>query len=419
MSDNQEIILSVRPFQGLKEMPDGTVVKTFAKTEVEVPIVAAMWAPRQTDPRLSNIPARLEKDPYKYANARGSVSSKPNGKQSKSSKSASSKVANSDESLSEVLLTPVEDTSGEKTHWAAPYEDFSVLPGYEKQNGNASTVNGSSVKDVMNGSKRGKKSKRKKRQENASVEDILPLSPSHDEAWLPLDDTEVPTKKLEAWVTPRSTNTSFGTATENSSQPSSSSVSQYGLESDPTAGLPDEIRVVNATGRKWWEQPPKPDSSSSRSFSTASLTRAGVRKPTMFQNSFHKLQTSRSTRSFATGTFRTRAVVTLGVAAATFFFAPLTEAALFELNTRQLPVLSHNLNGIASSIDVRGGDQDLFGEVRDNERSRSPPPLEFDHGTTTLSFTFQGGAIVAVDSRASQGNFVGSKTVQKVLPINS
>jgi hypothetical protein len=50
---------------------------------------------------------------------------------------------------------------------------------------------------------------------------------------------------------------------------------------------------------------------------------------------------------------------------------------------------------------------------------KDAPPLEFAHGTTTLSFVFQGGIIAAVDSRASMGSFVGSKTTQKVLPINS
>ena len=47
------------------------------------------------------------------------------------------------------------------------------------------------------------------------------------------------------------------------------------------------------------------------------------------------------------------------------------------------------------------------------------PPLEFAHGTTTLSFTFDGGIVAAVDSRASIGAFVGSKTTQKVLPITN
>jgi 20S proteasome subunit beta 5 len=55
----------------------------------------------------------------------------------------------------------------------------------------------------------------------------------------------------------------------------------------------------------------------------------------------------------------------------------------------------------------------------DEKRSLGTPPLLFEHGTTTLSFIFQDGIIVAVDSRATLGNFVGSKTVQKVLPINS
>ena len=50
---------------------------------------------------------------------------------------------------------------------------------------------------------------------------------------------------------------------------------------------------------------------------------------------------------------------------------------------------------------------------------RPTPPIEFAHGTTTLSFSFQGGIVAAVDSRATLGSFVGSKTTQKVLPINS
>lgn len=53
------------------------------------------------------------------------------------------------------------------------------------------------------------------------------------------------------------------------------------------------------------------------------------------------------------------------------------------------------------------------------QANSSPPPLEFAHGTTTVSFIFQGGIVAAVDSRASLGSFVGSKTVQKVLPVNT
>lgn len=33
--------------------------------------------------------------------------------------------------------------------------------------------------------------------------------------------------------------------------------------------------------------------------------------------------------------------------------------------------------------------------------------IEMAHGTTTLAFKFQHGVIVAVDSRASAGNYIG------------
>ena len=45
--------------------------------------------------------------------------------------------------------------------------------------------------------------------------------------------------------------------------------------------------------------------------------------------------------------------------------------------------------------------------------------MNFNKGTTTLAFKFQGGVIVAVDSRASQGNFDASETVRKVIEINN
>jgi len=45
-------------------------------------------------------------------------------------------------------------------------------------------------------------------------------------------------------------------------------------------------------------------------------------------------------------------------------------------------------------------------------------PIKMLHGTTTLAFTFQGGIVVAVDSRATQGNYIASQSVQKVIKIN-
>lgn len=52
-----------------------------------------------------------------------------------------------------------------------------------------------------------------------------------------------------------------------------------------------------------------------------------------------------------------------------------------------------------------------YADTKDKGRS-------FDKGTTCLAFIFQGGVLVSVDSRASQGPYVGSQSVQKVIEIN-
>jgi len=43
----------------------------------------------------------------------------------------------------------------------------------------------------------------------------------------------------------------------------------------------------------------------------------------------------------------------------------------------------------------------------------------YSHGTTTLAFVFKLGVLVAVDSRASMGSYIGSGTVKKVIPISN
>ncbi|RIB09803.1 proteasome component PRE2 [Gigaspora rosea] len=53
-----------------------------------------------------------------------------------------------------------------------------------------------------------------------------------------------------------------------------------------------------------------------------------------------------------------------------------------------------------------------------DEKSDSECRIKIEHGTTTLAFKFQGGIIVAVDSRASAGNYIASQTVKKVIEIN-
>jgi len=48
----------------------------------------------------------------------------------------------------------------------------------------------------------------------------------------------------------------------------------------------------------------------------------------------------------------------------------------------------------------------------------APGLMDFKKGTTTLGFVFDGGIIIAVDSRASMGSYISSQTVRKVIEIN-
>jgi len=44
--------------------------------------------------------------------------------------------------------------------------------------------------------------------------------------------------------------------------------------------------------------------------------------------------------------------------------------------------------------------------------------INFLHGTTTLAFKYQGGIVIAVDSRATGGMYIFSGNVKKIIPIN-
>jgi 20S proteasome subunit beta 5 len=46
------------------------------------------------------------------------------------------------------------------------------------------------------------------------------------------------------------------------------------------------------------------------------------------------------------------------------------------------------------------------------------PDIKFNHGTTTLGFIFDHGVLLAVDSRASMGSYIGSGSVKKVIEIS-
>lgn len=44
--------------------------------------------------------------------------------------------------------------------------------------------------------------------------------------------------------------------------------------------------------------------------------------------------------------------------------------------------------------------------------------IKYKKGTTTLAFKYKGGICVAVDSRATGGSYIASKTVMKVIKMN-
>ncbi|CAM9348294.1 unnamed protein product [Choristocarpus tenellus] len=78
------------------------------------------------------------------------------------------------------------------------------------------------------------------------------------------------------------------------------------------------------------------------------------------------------------------------------------------------------------STDVHSGG--IFGSMLSQTLSNSndphsvvapgAEPLRLSHGTTTVAMVFDGGIIAAVDSRASMGSFVGSRTTMKVIPVS-
>lgn len=59
-----------------------------------------------------------------------------------------------------------------------------------------------------------------------------------------------------------------------------------------------------------------------------------------------------------------------------------------------------------------------FLRAHTDDASNPDCKIKIAHGTTTLAFRFQGGIVVAVDSRATAGNWVASQTVNKVIRIN-
>jgi len=73
-----------------------------------------------------------------------------------------------------------------------------------------------------------------------------------------------------------------------------------------------------------------------------------------------------------------------------------------------------------NDISVRYKPKFNFLTYEDKYQSKLPLSLSSlqYHGTTTLAYIYNNSIIVAIDSRASVGNYVGSRTVKKIFPIS-
>lgn len=166
--------------------------------------------------------------------------------------------------------------------------------------------------------------------------------------------------------------------------------------------------------------------SSSRTFSTSALHRGrmqpGCIRHCTFQMSSCKFATVSKPKLRLGGSIRVQAATALVCATmallipsskGTYMFASSTDMHCHRSDDMTAPLFLHSIRGGDISDGSIGEENYPSGHV-----APTTPPIEFAHGTTTLSFKFHGGIIAAVDSRASIGSFVGSKTTQKVLPVS-
>jgi 20S proteasome subunit beta 5 len=389
--EDQAVTLSVRPMEGLATTKDGMKVKSYAKFEVEIPLISTFWVPSQPDPRLAGIPSRLEKDAFELAKPLHKVASShrnnalttagkrgpKRGKLLPSTTASSSLLLNRSQEGSNILNST--DT---------------LLPDYDD---GANKISGEGTHAAAISSVGG---------------------PKHAAR---LSSTSHPSKSNS-----RSIHTSPFTASSE-------------ISTDEQDFLLDAKAIASKAVRANGQQPStsaSPWNSPARGFSTASYSPHSNTSTRGFSSMAHHQQASRQPVGRVPATMMrggsTRgSFLKAGVAAAAFFLgstcatgtiSPWTGikptgrlSFLIKPGGNSVMIVPDSGSSIADLLRVRGGDL----EETEEAHSKKVPPLEFAHGTTTISFIFQGGIVAAVDSRASLGSFVGSKTTQKVLPVNS
>jgi 20S proteasome subunit beta 5 len=389
---DQAFTLSVRPLQGLVTTADGKAAKSYARFEIEVPLISILWGPSQLDSRLMGIPSRLEKNAYEVAMAPTNNDIGSDGRSGKIHKKGAPKRR-------KLFPAKPQSIKGSVLQKQQHLDVSNDLP-------KVTAAYYSSVQSGCNGLRGGGLNLPSRQQP-------VPFFPNS--SFRP-DGKVFSSLSSSAWT---------------QLQRRFSSPSLFPFENPATAATTLHP-CSNPFYSRWSSRPVPPLSLNS--------ARAGGRL-------------RRATTVYNPGSgFRSR-VVAAGLTLATLLWIPTTKAATTDSvvaipnpwtqprspDEGQIPwrgwvpvdLLLHDQQPrsphpqVSPVIDLRGGDileglgTSLYPSAHPSLSPSSTPPLEFAHGTTTLAFAFKGGIIAAVDSRASLGNFVGSKTTQKVLPIST
>ena len=410
--EGQRLTLTVRPVKGIVKTEDGSTAKTFADFSIEVPYISALWKPSKADHRFSELPPQLEADAYELAVPLHRAVISESGSLVKREKlfPARSIPSGSGESSAERGLANSKQSDS----------TFFEKSGSQMQQ--ADKLNHiSNTKEPLK-----------------TMSNVNPASGARKPLF--------PPRKSPEMEGPVGSISSFNTE-EAHLQPVESVGFVGGMRkpllpekksakaTDNAGDVTDSVGLVS--GMRKSLLPDKKASISKRGFATfapdfrrylphessfASIGGANAANQGLLVKANH----SRKPRALVKASSSPRGrILAAGVVGAGFLFGAANGAADSSLITgRNIPAPSFvrpkksKFYVLDSVGKLRGGDVE-YDDDTFPPSSASVPPLEFAHGTTTISFVFQGGIIAAVDSRASMGSFVGSKTVDKVLPVNS
>jgi len=95
-------------------------------------------------------------------------------------------------------------------------------------------------------------------------------------------------------------------------------------------------------------------------------------------------------------------------------FSPYEDQMMLPKTETQLQIYENIFLKVMKKIEMNY----FFQNYNKKYESRVNNEIKFAKGTTTLAFVFQGGVIVAVDSRSTMGPYIASQSVKKVIEIN-